>query len=205
MSSALCCLAISLCLGTTGCGSDSEIADYVVNRELEPGLSSELLRSQFPPIPFRWEVPDSWSVAANDQFSQRAWNVGPPGDQGRVTLGKFPASSGIPAQVLRWRRQLGLEAAGMDEAMENVSPVETKNQSGSWVSVDGRRETIRAMILTIGSDFWIFRYRSSLETAKQAADGFRAFCESVEYVPMTDDAGSEFGGSPESAAEDKGE
>lgn len=171
-----------------GCGEPPTIRQYVIDSETEPQFTSELLRREFPAIPFRWQVPAAWTLAANDQFSVRAWNAGPPTEQARVTLGQFPARTGIPAQVMRWRRQLGLDAEDVDAAMKCVESLKTKNGAGSFATVEGASETILAFILPIRSQFWIFRFRGPNTTTKVEGDGFRAFCESLEYVSTEDAA-----------------
>ena len=165
-----------------GCGEQPQIRQYVTETENERDITSELLRGEFPTIPFRWDIPESWTVATNDRFSVRAWVAGPVADQARVTLGKFPARTGIPAQVTRWRRQVGLESGSAEEAMENVTALKTQNGGGSYATVEGPKQTILAFILPVQTDFWIFRYKSSNGTAKKEADRFRRFCKSLEYV-----------------------
>jgi len=198
-------LLTALCLWTIGCAEPGKIREYVVEHENKRGLSSEVLRDQYAPVPFRCEVPDSWSIAANDQFSERAWSVGQPRSRARITLGKFPAASGIPAQVFRWRRQLDLETIDVEAAMKDVKLIKTRNQTGSFVAIEGERETIRALILSIESDFWILRYRSSLATAKKEADAFRSFCQSIEYVEMKLGSKSDDGSSADSTSGAEGQ
>jgi len=181
----------------SGCGEQPQIRQYVTETENERDITSELLRGEFPTIPFRWDVPESWIVASNDRFSVRAWTVGPATEQARITLGKFPARTGIPAQVTRWRRQVGLEAGGAEEAMENVTALKTQNGGGSYATVEGPKQTILAFILPVQTDFWIFRYKSSNSIAQREADRFRRFCKSLEYVASkTPSTQSRFGPNP---------
>lgn len=190
------------CLLSAGCGEQVQIAEYEVPSENDHGLTSEVLRDQFPPVPFRWDVPQTWRIAANDQFSVRAWTTGDPADAARITVGRFPSASGIPAQVIRWRRQLEMESVDDETLMKDVTQLETKDRPGSFVSLHGERETIQALILPIEKDFWIIRYKSSLATAENEANAFRAFCQSVEYVDMTPDTPDETTSKPPSASTD---
>ena len=171
-----------LCLIIAGCGESPGIRNYVVDSENRNDLTSEMLRREFPPIPFRWAVPESWSVAANDQFSLRAWRVEATIATARITLGQFPVSSGIPAQVQRWRRQLELEAVSDDDAMKHVKALKTVNHAGSFATIKGRNETILAFILPIQSQFWILRFKSDNTIAEDEGEFFRGFCRSLEYV-----------------------
>jgi hypothetical protein len=181
-------IVVVLSVNVAGCGKDPEIRQYVIESENERGLTSELLRGQFPTIPFRWDVPKSWELASNDQFSVRAWSVGAPPDPARITLGQFPARTGIPAQVMRWRRQLGLEADNPDEAMKNIQALKTRNGAGSFATIEGAKETILAFILPVDNQFWIFRFKGTNTTAKAEGDRFRRFCGSLEYIQPSDTA-----------------
>ena len=167
---------------SAGCGDAPEIRQYRVERENKRDITSEALRDQFPPIPFRWDVPESWSIASNDQFSVRAWNAGPPTAAARITIGTFPSRTGIPAQVMRWRRQLGLKSEDVEEAMEGVSALKTQNGAGSYARIEGASESIFAFIIPIENEFWIFRYKSKNATAKEERERFKNFCQSLEYV-----------------------
>jgi hypothetical protein len=175
-------IAGNLCLITTGCGDPPAIRQYVVESENKKKLTSDLLRREFTPIPFRLDVPSTWKLASNDQFSLRAWTTGPPAKQARITLGRFPGHSGIPPQVQRWRRQLGLDQISDEEAMKNVAPLQTQNGAGSFATVRGESETILAFILPIESNYWIFRFRGANAIAKANSQLFHRFCESLDYV-----------------------
>ncbi|MEO2036172.1 MAG: hypothetical protein ABGZ35_29210 [Planctomycetaceae bacterium] len=170
------------CLIPAGCSEPPAIQKYVVASENQKNLTSELLRREFPPIPFRWDVPETWNVTSNDQFSVRAWKAGPPEKQARITLGQFPARTGIPAQVMRWRGQVGLKTDSEDAAMQDVQALRTKNGAGSFATVEGEAETILAFILPIETQFWIFRFKGPNSTAESEDDRFRRFCESLQYV-----------------------
>ncbi len=171
-----------MCLIIAGCGESPGIRQYVVARENQKDLTSEVLRGDFPRIPFLWVVPEAWAVASNDQFSMRAWATGPPTQPARITLGKFPAHTGVPAQVMRWRRQLGLKTDNIDGAMQNVKSLRTQNGAGSFATIEGENETILAFILPVESHFWIFRFRGPNSTSETDGDLFHQFCQSVEYV-----------------------
>lgn len=179
-------LATATCTLSVGCGEPPPIRTYVVASENEQEFTSELLRRDYPPIPFRWSVPSSWSLATNDQFSLRAWNAGPPAEQARITLGRFPAGAGVEAQVARWRRQLELPPDA--NAMKDVENLKTQNGDASYATLTGKEETILALILPIDAQMWILRFRGQNSTAKVEGDGFRRFCESLEYVAPASDA-----------------
>ena len=172
----------TLLLFLAGCADEPALRHYVVARENDHNLTSDLLRKEFTPIPFRWNLPKTWTLAPNDQFSLRAWKTGPPTNPARITLGQFPARTGILAQITRWRRQLGLGSTDDDTAMKDVQALRTQNGAGSYAAIRGESESILAFILPIGSQFWIFRFKSANITAKAESEDFRSFCTSLKYV-----------------------
>ncbi|MCH2203420.1 MAG: hypothetical protein MK102_15735 [Fuerstiella sp.] len=172
----------TLLLFLAGCSDEPALRHYVVARENERDLTSDLLRREFPPIPFQWELPKTWTLASNDQFSLRAWKTGPPANPARITLGQFPIRTGIPPHITRWRRQVGLDSTDDDTAMKDVKALKTQNGAGSYAAIKGKTESIFAFILPIESQFWIFRFKSANITAETESEFFRKFCQSLTYV-----------------------
>ena len=53
----ICCLFLLI---PVGCNKNSGVVHYEVDREPDKVLTTELLRDQFDPIPFSWDVPAEW-------------------------------------------------------------------------------------------------------------------------------------------------
>ena len=121
-----------LLLIAVGCNSDSDIRHYEVDREPEKVLTTELLRSQFDPIPFSWTVPTEWADAENDQFSTMAWTAGSKNDSARITVSGLSAASGLEAQIVRWRGQLKLPEMDVAEVMKSVEDIMLKGATGKF-------------------------------------------------------------------------
>ena len=178
LSSAFSCLAV---LGLAGCGEGPQIREYVLKPETERIVTSDVLRSQFPVIPFRWAVPEKWRSAENDQFSLMAWAAGPKDspEEARITISELPQSAGIEPQVARWRQQIGMDQAPEAELKKDVKQLAIGEESGSWIELQGAKETILGLILIADEKMWVLKYRSSNETARQQRAVFRGFCESL--------------------------
>lgn len=175
---ALSSLAISMIV--FGCGPQPEIQEYEVDRKDEKVFTSDLLRDQFPTIPFRWHVPEEWEPASNDQFSAVAWQVGPEITQARITASSLPGGAGIEPQITRWRGQLSLPTDG--DAMQDVETLKLKGGEAFYIDIQNDSETILGMIVPADHQLWIFKYRSPNSTAKKQRERFRRFCESLEVV-----------------------
>ncbi|MEO1980657.1 MAG: hypothetical protein ABGZ24_09085 [Fuerstiella sp.] len=163
----------------SGCAPAPEIREYTVESQHDRVFTSDMIRSQFPAIPFQWSAPDSWTVADNDQFSKVAWQVSLNGDTARITLSDLPGAAGLMPQVTRWRGQLGIKADPKANPMDGRESVKLDGGTGTIVDLKGEEETILGMLLPVGDKLWIFKFRGRNKLADSQRDSFRAFCKSV--------------------------
>ncbi|MEZ6061960.1 MAG: hypothetical protein R3C19_16570 [Planctomycetaceae bacterium] len=173
---------IAVCMLGAGCGADYEIRTYVAPRENKDVVSSEALRSQFPGIPFKWKVPDTWRIAENDQFSVSAWETGPAGMEARITLSKLDAAAGLMQQVIRWRTQLNLKTETEEELAGSYREITVGKSTGTFVDISNDTETILGLIVSVNETMWIFKYRAPNATTKQTGDSFQKFVEGLEVA-----------------------
>lgn len=177
---------LSLCglVLLAGCGEQPQIRSYQADPETEKIITTEVLRNQFPAIPFRWKVPAEWQVAENDQFSVIAWTIAgnDPTSAARITLSELPGSAGLVPQIARWRGQVGLPELDPAETMKSVETLKLGDQTGSYIELPGPRETILGLIATHKNQMWVFKYRSENSTAADAGKSFRSFCESLQLT-----------------------
>ena len=173
-------LCVLLLLTQIGCNRNSGIVQYEVDRESDKVMSTDLLRDQFDPIPFRWKVPAEWTEAENDQFSAIAWTVGPKSDPARITVSGLSAASGLEAQIIRWRGQLKLPEMAAAEVMKSVEDVTLPGATGKWCEFKNETESILGMIVPHADKLWIIKFRGGNATAEKVRDAFRGFCESLK-------------------------
>lgn len=171
---------VLLLLTQVGCSKNSGIIQYEVDRESDKVVSTDLLRNQFDPIPFRWKVPAEWTEAENDQFSAMAWTVGSKSDPGRITVSGLSAASGLEAQIVRWRGQLKLPEMAAAEIMKSVEDVTLSGATGKWCEFKNETESIQGMIVPHTDKLWIIKFRGGKATAEKVREAFRGFCESLK-------------------------
>jgi hypothetical protein len=172
-------VAIGALLTFVGCRQQSEIREYHIDSETEKVLTSELLRSQFETVPFRWKVPEAWARAENDQFSRFAWQTGAEGSAARITLSDLPASAGIEAQFVRWQGQLQVSDKTPEELMKSVQELSLGSAQGQWIEIRGSAESILGMIVPHRGKLWVFKYRGPNDALESGRTEFRSFCESM--------------------------
>jgi len=173
-------VCVLLLLTQVGCSKSSGIIQYEVDRESDKVVSTDLLRNQFDPIPFRWKVPAEWIEAENDQFSAMAWTVGSKSDPGRITVSGLSAASGLEAQIVRWRGQLKLPEMAAAEIMKSVEDVTLSGATGKWCEFKNETESIQGMIVPHTDKLWIIKFRGGKATAEKVREAFRGFCESLK-------------------------
>ena len=175
------CASVCLISLFAGCGEKPQIRSYIIDPEEDKIVTTEVLRNQFPVIPFRWKVPADWRMAENDQFSVIAWSAGPENSKGeaRITLSELPSSAGLMPQITRWRGQISMPEVDPDEALKGLETLKLGEQTGSYIELEGPKETILGLIMTFNDKMWIFKYRSDNSTAAVSGKSFRTFCESL--------------------------
>lgn len=181
MFSHRCIVVMALLLCSAGCGQQSGVREYVVDREDSRVFTSDVIRDRFQTAPFSWDVPESWDSADNDQFSKFAWTVGP-SKKTRITISDLPGSAGLVPQFARWSGQVGLEAGDPAELMKLVEPLELKGASGQWIELKGASETILGMIVPRGDKLWIVKLRSGNSEVAGVKESFRRFCQSWQAI-----------------------
>jgi|GEM_PF-2177736 len=171
-----------------GCGPESQVRQYVAKPD--PGqeqkiLTTELIRGRFQKgggsakanIPFRWVVPQSWTAAAQDQFSQFAWNSGP-GQSVRITVTGLPGTAGIGAQFVRWGGQIDLDTSDPAALLKKVEELSLGGAQGQWIELKGPSDTILGMIVPHGDMLWVVKLKGENSAAAEVRASFRQFCES---------------------------
>ena len=171
---------MSLFLLLSGCAPEGEIRQYTVDAETERIVTSDLLKSEFPMIPFEWEAPKSWQLVPNDQFSKVAWEVGAKPDTGRITVSDVSLDSGLIAQLSRWRRQVGIELAESDDPMTGTQQIRIDGQTATRFDLQGAEKSIFGIMFAMDGKLWVLLLRGSNAIVKQEKERFLKFCESVK-------------------------
>ncbi|MCA9062763.1 MAG: hypothetical protein KDA96_06880 [Planctomycetaceae bacterium] len=169
-------------LFTCGCGGEVPPEQYVIDASETSIRLSDDLRDQFDVIPFRWDVPESWKTAENDEFSAFAWSSGAGDTEARITLTKLGMQSGVMAQVARWRNQLKLQPLGEDELAGETSAFPLEGATGTYTELKNDEKTILGLIVPDGSSMWIFKYSARLDAPDDQPESFRQFCKSLKLT-----------------------
>ncbi|MBL8809650.1 MAG: hypothetical protein JNM43_05690 [Planctomycetaceae bacterium] len=168
---------IALCW-LVGCAEDAGIREYSVKGDNSRIFTSDVLRSEFGSIPFRWDVPKTWKTAQNDQFSKMAWSAGPDDTPARITISDLPSQAGIAPQFGRWAGQINFSSNDPAALMQLVQNVSLGDMNGQWIELVGPSETILGMIVPHNDSLWVVKLRAEKSVAEELKKDFRGFCES---------------------------
>jgi len=169
-----------------GCGPDAQVRRYEATPDPGQGqkiLTTDLIRGRFQKggsaasVPFRWVVPQSWTAAAQDQFSQFAWTTGP-AQSVRITVTGLPGTAGIEPQFVRWGGQINLDTSDPAALMKQVEQLPLRGAQGQWIELRGPADTILGMIVSHNEMLWVVKLKGENAAAAEVRASFRQFCES---------------------------
>jgi len=174
-------LAISaLCLAFVSC-SDDEVPVY---RVASDETTADPIVPEPQPAgerPLRWDAPKEWKEETPGQFQTALYDLG---SGVTVSVSKFPGDGGgIPSNVNRWRKQIGLEPTA--EPAGDVIALEAGDSRAMWFELGGASESILAAIVPAGGETWFFKLTAPNAGLEAGRPGFLALLKSIEVGEKT--------------------
>lgn len=158
-------LAVLSCVNLAGCQPEPEIVEYTEPKEAAGR-------------PFSCRIPEAWTMAANDRFSDLAFESA---TGARVTVSKLNGTGDefLLLNVNRWRRQVALEPA---DSLDDVGTTKLKNGEARLVELTSAEKGLKAAIVEHDDKSWIFKLSGSAAVVADQADEFSDFLKSVEFI-----------------------
>ncbi len=126
--------------------------------------------------PLRWKAPEDWKVETPGQFQAALYRLA---SGSSVSISKFPGDAGgIPANVNRWRKQIGLEPT--EQPGGDIIALEAGDSRAKWFELSGETESILAAIIPVGEDTWFFKLSSANDALEAGRPGFISLLKSIE-------------------------
>ena len=126
--------------------------------------------------PLRWKAPEDWKVETPGQFQTALYRLA---SGSSVSISKFPGDAGgTPANVNRWRKQIGLELT--EQPGGDIIALEAGDSRAKWFELSGETESILAAIIPVGEETWFFKFSSANETLEAGRPGFISLLKSIE-------------------------
>jgi hypothetical protein len=130
-----------------------------------------------------WKVPAGWKEApVTTMLLARFMADG----EAEITVSAFPGEvGGLPANVNRWRRQIGLDPVPDAEAVALLSAVTTADGEGWVVELSGTIEGLPARmvgaILPRGNRTWFYKMSGDVDAVQAAREEFLDFMKSARH------------------------
>lgn len=168
-----------LCMAFASC-SDDEVPTYRVAADDDASADSTIPDQQeetdTAPQPLRWKAPGDWELQTPGRLQVALYNLG---SGATVSVSKFPGDAGgIPANVNRWRKQIGLGTT--TEAGGDIIALEAGNSRARWFELRGEKESTLAAIVPVGEETWFFKFNSPNAGLESRRPGFMALLKSIE-------------------------
>ena len=126
--------------------------------------------------PLRWEAPEDWVEETPGQLQTALYNV-PSG--GSVFVSKFPGDSGgIPANVNRWRQQIGLPPTDAPDG--EIIALEAGDSRAMWFELRGSEQSILAAIVPVDDSTWFFKFSAPSSSLDAGRSAFMGLLKSIE-------------------------
>ena len=131
----------------------------------------------------KWNVPSDWVEKPASAMLFKSFSVG---GNGTVTVSFFPgAVGGIPANVNRWRGQMGLAPMEDSQLSSATETLETAGGKATAVDIEGAGEKagqrLVAVIVPHGDNTWFYKLLGEKALVAKEKDSFVNFVKTVQY------------------------
>ncbi len=151
--------------------SDEKTPTYRVATD-EPVLEEQPTISQ----PLRWKAPEDWKQETPGELQTALYRLSP---ASTVSITKFSgAAGGIPANVNRWRKQIGLDPT--PEPAGDIIALEAGDSRAKWFELNGEEKSILAAIVPVNEETWFFKFDTPSAELEAGRPGFISLLKSIE-------------------------
>jgi len=166
----------------------SAAKESTVNEQGHPSLTARATPAATESdLPFTFTAPSNWKSTALPTFAVAAFAVSDNSSRPEVTITPLPESAaGIPANINRWRGQLGLSPVSESELKAAAQAYQVDGQSAHLVRLVGPedanpRRAITAAVVPHDGVNWIFALKADAAVAEQEQANFEKFVGSVKF------------------------
>jgi hypothetical protein len=153
-----------------------------------PPIAAGAIQAPETPGTPKWEVPANWQPQPPKTMLLAVFAIAGDSGKGEVTVSSFPGDvGGLSANVVRWRRQLGLGAPGgnLTEAdlAKLTSATEVNGETATLVDMvnDATNSRLAAVILPHAGATWFFKLTGPNALVAKEKAAFLKFVQSVRF------------------------
>jgi hypothetical protein len=146
--------------------------------EMAAPLASESAQS-----PLTWKTPGGWTEVPPSEMRLASFKVsGANGKQADVSIVPLPGMAGTdPANVNRWRGQVGLSDVSSDELQKSAETVEAGGQPAQLYDIAGATSRILGVIQHRDGTAWFYKMTGDADLVEQQKPVFVEFLKSLKF------------------------
>lgn len=123
------------------------------------------------------KVPEGWSVVAAGAMQVAKYSVA---GGAEVAVSVFPSDTGgLAANVLRWRRQMGLPEVGAEEAAGAAKPIEGGPEGAVAVDLENGEKALSGAIVPRDGRWFFYKLTGPTAAVKAARETFVNFAKAT--------------------------
>jgi len=127
----------------------------------------------------KYQAPDDWKKAPNDQFSKLKFTLARDGKTATVSFSQLTPQDLMP-NVERWRIQVGLPPKfPAEELPKMASSLELPLAKADYVDVSGSSKRLLGVLLHKDQETWVFKLLGDRELVGSQKSAFEEFVKSV--------------------------
>ncbi len=154
--------------------------------DTQPSRAPETTASGAPAGKPQWEVPSGWQELPATQMLLAKFQIAAAGGKAEITVSRFPGDvGGVPANVNRWRSQIGLSPLPLDEAARLAGPLDVPGGKAMLVDISGDKsgQKIRLIGVIVPRDgqTWFYKLLGDDAVAEREKAAFLKFVQTVRY------------------------
>lgn len=189
MSTRLVALPLLLLLTLTGCSRD-EVRTYRVPKEATPAMPVTPSTAAEPTSSARagsltWSAPDHWEELPASGMRRGSFTLNGEGDTtADLSIIAFPGDAGgLPANINRWRGQVGLPSLSPDAVQASIEHSDTASFHVDLVSMtgetSGQATRIDGAIFNHGGESWFVKLTGPADLVAAEEENFRTFVGTI--------------------------
>lgn len=176
-----------LTLVATGCDKEPSVQRYQVPKSEAPDTAAPDTPGPIaahPKVAYKWVVPDGWEALPSSGMRMASFSVPYQGETGDCSVIKLgDKAGGIPANVARWRGQIGLPEIDQESILSSIEQFDCPAGTCHYVKLINDEQPDKAILATILPEenaVLFIKLWATKSLVNAAEQDFKAFCQSIE-------------------------
>lgn len=165
----------------------SKFANFLKGLEFQtkmPQMSAAPSGAANRPAPARpeWKTPAHWEDLGAGMMQLAKYRAAGEGGETQISVSRLGGpAGGVPANVNRWRGQVGLSSVSAADANASAKPFEVPTGDAKIVDLSGTTKDMLVIMVAQGGSTWFFKSMGTKAAVERERAAFVEFVKSVQY------------------------